>query len=870
MGGGRVGCARPVQPKGTRTASPALEAASAPARLAQASDFCLSQLEPSMSLILSWVLFPLVLLVLGAGWGAIVERLSGVTLDGALLLPVGLASALVLAGTLTAFDWSAQAAVPLVGVGALAGLIFAWPGWRVGRWAALAAIGVVFVYGAPVLLSGGATFTGFVRLDDTATWFNVIDHVMSHGHSVAGQAPSTYSLVYTGDVGPTYPLGAFMLPGLGRGLSGIDAAWIFQPYLACCAAAVSLCLYAISGPLVSSPRIRALISFAGASSALLYGYSLWGGIKELTAAFLLVLMAALCIELLQRRPERARALIPFALTCGALIQTLGVGAGGWVAPALMLLTLVWIRRGRHSGELRVSVVSMARLAALIALLIVPVWLVLGEFLSKDAGLFSTGQSTATRIGNLNHPLSVFQLAGIWPVGDFRLSAPTISSAVLIGLVVLAAVGGMLTGALRRKFGVLLYVALALFGCAIVYLSGATPWVSGKTLAFSSPALLFAGLTGAGMLWAAWPKRRIVGGAGALVMLALLGGVLWSDALGYHDATLAPRARLAELQHIGKLVAGKGPTLLNEYEVYADRHFLRQGAPTEPAEYRNATLPLSNGTYLTKSAWADLDSFPLSTLEPYRSLVTRRSPAESRPPSIYRLIWQGRYYQLWQRPLKPSRVILQHVALGESSSLPYCGDAENGVQRPLCSADPVAVLSCPQIHNLAHTALERHARLLAYQRPAPIVARGDQTLWPAGWLHDEDSRTLTPTSPGVDVAHIAVAHSERYGLWLDGSFARGFEVSVDGHHLGSVTDELSSFASYFLLASVDLSAGVHTFALAYPHAGLSPGSGDHEFTSLSAITLQPQSPRSAMIEVSASESKRLCGRPLDWIELVTGS
>ena len=73
--------------------------------------------------------------------------------------------------------------------------------------------------------------------------------------------------------------------------------------------------------------------------------------------------------------------------------------------------------------------------------------------------------------------------------------------------------------------------------------------------------------------------------GALVIAALAGGVLWSNALAYHDVTLAPRAPLAELQHIGELLAGKGPTFVNEYEVYADRHFLREGAPVEPAEYR---------------------------------------------------------------------------------------------------------------------------------------------------------------------------------------------------------------------------------------------------------------------------------------------
>ena len=77
------------------------------------------------------------------------------------------------------------------------------------------------------------------------------------------------------------------------------------------------------------------------------------------------------------------------------------------------------------------------------------------------------------------------------------------------------------------------------------------------------------------------------------------------------------------------MAGKGPTFINEENMkYAGRHFLRSGDPVEPAEYRPVTVPLTGGTYLTKAAWADLDSFPLATLEPYRSIVTRRSPGEA--------------------------------------------------------------------------------------------------------------------------------------------------------------------------------------------------------------------------------------------------
>jgi hypothetical protein len=814
-----------------------------------------------VSLILSWALFPLVLALIGVGWGLGVERATGTRVNEALLLPLGLAAALVVAGTLTAFTALAPTAVPVVAVGAAAGLPLAWAGRRrLGGWPLLVAAGVLCVYGAPVLLSGQATFTGFIRLDDTATWFNVIDHVMSHGRSVSGEPSSTYSLVYSGDVGPTYPLGAFMLLGVAHTLVGIDVAWVFQPYLACCGAATGLCVYGLIQPTVPSVRIRALAAFLAAQSALLYGYSLWGGIKELTAAFLLVLVMALAADIIGLRPKRPRELLPLGLATGALIQTLGVGAVAWVAPAFAFVAAFWVLQGRCTKKIRASAVSIAWLLGITAAVIVPVWIVFGGFLSNDVGLFSSGQSLATRLGNLDHPLSVFQLAGIWPVGDFRLTPPALPSVLLIGLALLAATGALWVSARRREFGLLLYVAVALAGCGVMYFGGATPWVVAKALAISAPALLAAALAGAAML-----LRRH--SAGFLVLLALAGGVLWSNALAYHDVLLAPRPRLAELQHIGDLVAGKGPTLINEYEIYADRHFLRAGAPVEPAEYRPAALSLRDGVLLTKAAWADLDSFPLSTLEAYRSIVTRRSPVESRPPSNYQLVYQGSYYDLWQRPSHPSMSILAQIPYGESNALPYCGAAENGPYKPECSVNPVATPPCVQIQGLARLASRRHAELVAYQRPAPIVARGDQTLWPSPWLHDPEAHTLTPTIPGQAISHIAVASSQRYELWLGGSFARGFEVSIDGRSVGSVSDELSAFGGYVYIADPFLTAGIHTFALTYPPANLAPGSGDDSFTSLSAIALEQNRPRGKLITLTAQHAARLCGRPLDWIEIV---
>jgi hypothetical protein len=94
------------------------------------------------------------------------------------------------------------------------------------------------------------------------------------------------------------------------------------------------------------------------------------------------------------------------------------------------------------------------------------------------------------------------------------------------------------------------------------------------------------------------------------------------------------------------------------------------------------------------------------------------------------------------------------------------------------------------------------------------------------------------------------------------------VSLDGRSLGSVKNELSPFSAYVPLSTVFLNAGIHTFVFTYPGANdLEPGSGVSEFTSISAIALQPLSPPSEMISLAPSQAEALCGRPVDWIEIV---
>jgi hypothetical protein len=549
---------------------------------------------------------------------------------------------IVAAGLLTASVSTAPVTVVSIAAVAVAGLVRHRRELCPDRWSVTVTVAVLLAFGAPVLLSGHPTFAGYIRLDDTASWLGVVDRVMSHSRSLAGLPPSTYALnLHSYLFGMGYPIGAFLPLGVGRALVGVDAAWVFQPYLAFCGALIGLSVFSLCRRLLATVWLRALVAFVAAQPALLYGYSLWGAIKELTAAAVLSLLVVLVALALEEGVARRRILGGLAIASAAFGATLGPGVIVWLGPALALVLGTWLWRAHRAHQLRLAILDGALLGGVLAALLLPVWLELGAFINGATPLFSSSGGSSSTMGegglvSLLQPLSVFQLGGIWPVGDFRttagaaVTAPPLA-AVAAGIIVAAAVGLR-----RRQATLLLYPALALLGCLLVWLGGSNPWVVGKALAIASPALLATGVAGAAMLW-----QRSPGLALALVGV-ITGGVLWSNALAYHDVQLAPAARLGELQQMAPLVSGHGPTLINEYEIYADRHFLRDGAPTEPAEYRSDAIQLLDGRLLTQSAQADLDEFPVRTLLAYRSIVTRSSPVASRPPSDYTLRWQGRY------------------------------------------------------------------------------------------------------------------------------------------------------------------------------------------------------------------------------------
>jgi hypothetical protein len=785
-------------------------------------------------LFVAWIAFPVALGLLVAGLGLLVGSLSRSRLPGALIGPLGFAALVVLGEFTTIFSSTASLTVPVVVAGAVAGFALAAPsGWRrLDRWAVVCALGVFAVFAAPVVLSGEPTFGGFIKLDDTATWFALTDRVMSHGHSLAGLPPSTYEATLAFNLGAGYPIGVFIPFGVGAKLVGQDVSVVFQPYLAFLASLLALTLYALTERVLASRPARAGIAFIAAQSALLYGYSLWGGVKELAIAALLPLTAAVVVPVLGERTPRVRALVPVAVVAAAMLGVAS-GAGGiiWLGPMLLLAVALYVRRAGLPAAARAG----GAFLALTAVISVP-WLLASGFVPPTSSPLTSG----TAIGNLIHPLNVLQVAGIWPSGDFRLSPHhAVITAVLVVAAVATAIGGVIWLVRLGRAEVATYViGAAVTGLGIFVVGSA--WVGGKALASASPALLFAALCAVGLMF-----ERGARGPALAIAAALGAGVLWSNALGYHDVWLAPRAQLAELQSIGQLISGQGPTLMTEYEPYGARHFLRDAAPEGDSELRRRTDALRDGKTVPKGGYADIDRLQLPAVMQYRTLVLRRSPVESRPPSPYSPVWSGTRYQVWQRP-PGAPTPLEHLSLGSVVA-------------------PAEKPSCAAVRELAQ--LPGTARIAYVARANPEVLRLDSAGLPDGWSSAGGGSVL-PGAPGSVTIPVTVPRSGAYAVWVGGSFRGRMSASVDGRAAGEAEAQLNNTGQYTRFGALTLRPGRHRITLDYEDRGWSPGAGGRPFTA-GPLVLAPAHTPDAVRYTTPAKATTLCGRELDWVEALPG-
>ncbi len=794
-----------------------------------------------MTLVVSWFVYPALAALLFLGCGLLVDAVAGRSVPGALLVPLGLAATIVIAYFAVWHDATAPAARWAIFAAAIAGLVLGRRRLRrpLPRAPLIVAGATFLAYGAPVLFSGEPSWAGFIKLDDTATWFAMTEHAITQGYDLSGMAPSTFRETLRANFPGGYPVGAFLPFGASQPLGGQDLAWIFQPYLALLAALAAVTIHQLLAPLGLRPLARGLAAFVAAQAATLYAYALWGGIKELTAALLLPLGAAM-LPIVWKAPLRARRGVPLAVVAAALVGVFGAAAGVWLLPLAAIAGAVPLRAAMRGGAGRAMAPQLALAAAAAVVLVWPAYRSTRQLALLDSPL--TADAAEEDIGNLFEPLSPLQIFGVWPADDFRVdpSYETLTY-VLIALGVVLAIAGVVTAVRRRAWGLLAYLAVTAIGsAAAIRVAGA--WIDAKTMAFSSPLPVTLAVAG-GLAFAAVSRRRPLAIVATVAAALVAGGVVWSNVLAYRGVSLAPYERMDELRSIGERFAGQRPALFTDASVYGGRWFLRDMDGEGASDLRWRPVFLYDGTPAPDQAALEADDIRVDQLLIYRALVLRNAPDASRPPAPFRLAWRGRYYEVWLRDDATS--VVEHLALGEGETA-------------------AAPADCREVQRLTGVAISEGGTVAAARRTSPVVAPVPIDRAPIDWLIAGEG-SVAPTNAGTALVDVTVPEAGRYGVWLKGSVGPEVVVRIDGRLIAGVGNELEYHGEYLRLGDLDLAAGRHAVALERLPAPLAPG------VSALGQRLGPvalSAPRVDDVERYApDDAKALCGESLDWIEVV---
>jgi hypothetical protein len=858
--------------------------------------------------VLTTLVYPVVLALLCVGAGLLVDRVSGSVLPAMLLPAVG-AAALIVVSQLSTYVAPVAPATPyLVVAVAVAGLVLGWRrmqalagAWRSSFWQLLVGPLAYVLALAPVLLAGRPTFSSYMALADSAVHMLGADFLIRHGQDYSHlDLRNSYGAFMNAYYNASYPSGADTLLGGSALLLRLPLIWAFQPFTA-------FMLATASGPawvLVRRVGLERAWAALGALTitlpALVYAYELIGSVKEIVALPLILSMGALVVTHRRWLWAGARGAIPFALLVAAGVAALGVAFGAWALAATVVLAGVVIAelaRGERAREVPASgepasgepargvpprgesargapsaraVGSLLAAGALVLLVgAFPTWVDLSGSLRVAKAIASTANP-----GNLHSPLHPTQLFGVWLGGSYKLLPSgfdlTLTS-VLVAIVLALAVVGV-GNAVRSGWYVLACWVASMIVLWLLLSTYATTWADAKTLMLTSPVVVLMAWAGIAALRAS-PLRI----AAPLVAFVLVGGVLVSDALQYHSSNLAPTARYEELASVNTRFAGRGPTLFTDFDEYSLYELRDMDIGGPDFAYPPPALAGMAGGYGQPVV---LDRATPATLVAYPLIVTRRDPTTARPPAVYRLLWQGSYYEVWgRRPGAPAAVAHVVVSVPPTPPTPLRSQCAQVAR----IAGLVHLGSAPRVGGglggarlggagqvgtgLLGKALVG-ARLVAAVAPELITAPLAGAHRPAGWGLGRPG--IVMGRPGSLHAAFRLPHDGVWELWLKGDVMREVHIAIDGRPLGSLGAQLdgnSLVTNTLTPLPATLSAGPHTLTITRPGASLAPGDGGAAV--LAAILLTPagSAGRPTLQAAPIGSWRSLCGRPLQWVELV---
>lgn len=795
--------------------------------------------------------YPCVLALLCIGAGLLIDRVSGRWLPGMLLPVVGAAGLIAVSQLTTYTTFTAPATPYALAAIAVAGFVLGWQplsgcvrGWRRYGWQISVGVLAYVIALAPVLLTGRPTFSGYQALTDSAVHMLGADYLMRHGQEYAHlDLLRSYGQYIHDYYGTSYPSGADTLFGGSAFILGLPLIWAFQPFNAVMLAIATGPAWVLARRIGLTGGWAALAALTATVPALVYGYELVASVKEIVALSMILALGALVTLNGRWLWGRALGVLPAAIVLAAGLSALGVGFGAWGLAAVAVLGTIAVRdvaAGQHSPRELLAVVAVAALTTIVCAL--STWADLAGSLHVASNIAAT-----TNPGNLQGALHPVQALGTWLVGSYE-QAPSgwllVLSYTIAALTLLAAVLGMLRVVYMGEYALAGWIALIVVA-GIALTASTTAWVNAKTFMLSSPVLVllaWGGIAGLRVSARRLRYRWALPLAIVLPALVLAGGIGVSDALQYHASNLAPTARYDELEAINRRFAGRGPTLVTDFDEYT----LYELRDMDVGGLDFMYPPVGLRTMKGHGYPVNLDHVPPAALRAYPLIVTRRDPTVSEPPSAYRPVWQGDYYQVWaRRPGAP--VAIAHLGLSNT--------------RPV---------QCSSVQHLTQIAAAHRGQLVAAVPPETVMVDVTDSQHTSTWTYTHPG--LEMTGAGQMTTTFTLPYAGAWDIWLKGQFMPAFSVSVDGHAVASLAGEIDGNPhnpDTTAPLRVTLSAGRHRLTIARGNSILAPGSGGWAILHEVFLTPADAPDTDSLSVIPPAQWQSLCGGRFDWIEVVPG-
>jgi hypothetical protein len=795
------------------------------------------------------ILFPLVLLALSAGGGLLVRRLGGNWLPGGLVIPVGFALVVATCSFVTYFSWLASAGGYIVLAFALIGFALeARAGTlRIPRpdgipWGALAGLAAFAAIGAPTLLTGTPTWTGYTRIVDIGFQMDFAQHLAEAGRAALGNN-SSFEVDAQRSVAIGYPGGGQATLAVTASLIRTNLAWCYQMYHAVAAAVGALAIYSLLGRVTRNGLLRAIGAAVAIQPNVLYAYALEGGIKELTTASLLMVVAAVFVE---RLPGEGpyRSVLPAAIAIAAAVVAFSFGVAPWLGILLAGAFVVAFvsRRSLH------TILSWALLGVLSILLSLP-----GDIsaITQLGGIASDaiGGTINLGLGNLSAPVPDWSAAGVWLTSDFRFPLVHVAMTHRLDVfVIVFAVLGIVLALVRRRW-VLAILGLGAPVALYYYIDHSTAWIQFKSFTITGVFALTLAFAGAAALCAS--RRRWLALLGWLATAVIAGGVLYGNAITYHDITLAPAARYYDLASIDKRYAGQGPALMPDFDEIAEffMHNVQGSSSADPSHGDFELAPGVNEVNGIGFAF-NLNQFRLSYLQKFRLIIEPRNPQGVRAPANWDLVQQTKYFNVWRRE-RPATEVYAHFALS--------GGLHE--RTPLLCKNFLAVVR----------KAGANASVAYVTTPASSEVLPGEGIHPPYWVAAGSG--LNVYGAGSDRIAFTLPRAATYNLWMAGTIGRPVKFIIDGHAVGTIAYEERYPGQFLHIGVRTLSAGRHTLVIERGGGSLHPGSGDDvdpDTRGVGPIVFTTAEPADSDLRVApASAAPRICSAPVgyQWMEVL---